>query len=269
MDLQEPAPVPRADPVVRRTPRRVCAALGVSRSRSADGPTCAVRHTREVGAPETDGPRRRGRPPATKSSETREAILQGARVLFGERGYGAVTNKDLAAAAGVTTGALYHYVESKLDLYLEVHRDLQLQIYRRFQHAVSARDSFIGKLEGVLEAAHEMNREDRSMAKFVGAVRVDTRRYPEIRGRLGAANAERERFFMDIVEAGIATGEVRREDAALLQEFIRLILVGLTDGSSESLEQQRRAIDSVMAVVRGSLVRPARGLPASTPSDLA
>ncbi len=62
---------------------------------------------------------------ATKSSETREAILRGARELFGERGYGAVTNKDLAAAAGVTTGALYHYVESKLDLYLEVHRDLQ------------------------------------------------------------------------------------------------------------------------------------------------
>ncbi len=39
-------------------------------------------------------------PPDTKSSETREAILSGARNLFGERGYGSVTNKDLAAAAG-------------------------------------------------------------------------------------------------------------------------------------------------------------------------
>ncbi len=42
----------------------------------------------------------------------------------------------------------------------------------------------------------------------------------------------------------------------LLQEFIRLVLVGLTDGSSQSLQQQRRAIDSVMAVVRGELVQP-------------
>ena len=99
---------------------------------------------------DTEAPRRRGRPPDTKSSETREAILSGARKLFGERGYGAVTNKDLAAAAGVTTGALYHYVESKLDLYLEVHRDMQTKIYGRFQLAESSQDTFIGKLEAVL-----------------------------------------------------------------------------------------------------------------------
>jgi AcrR family transcriptional regulator len=210
-----------------------------------------------VGAPDTASPRRRGRPPHTKSSETREAILRGARELFGERGYGAVTNKDLAAAAGVTTGALYHYVESKLDLYLEVHREMQAQIYRRFQLADSSHDSFIGKLEAVLEAAHDMNREDPSLAKFVGAVRIDTRRHPEIRDALGDANAAREQFFMNIVGAGIATGEVRSDDADLLQEFIRLVLVGLTDGSSQSLQQQRRAIDSVMAVVRGDLVSAA------------
>lgn len=209
-----------------------------------------------MAASDTETPRRRGRPPDTKSSETREAILSGARKLFGERGYGAVTNKDLAAAAGVTTGALYHYVESKLDLYLEVHRDMQTKIYGRFQLAESSQDTFIGKLEAVLDAAHDMNREDPSLTKFVGAVRADTRRYPEVREPLGDANNARERFFTDIVEAGISSGEVRREDAALLQEFIRIILVGLTDGSSESLEQHRRAIDSIMAVMRGELVRP-------------
>ena len=181
--------------------------------------------------------------------------MRGARELFGERGYGAVTNKDLAAAAGVTTGALYHYVESKLDLYLEVHRDMQVQIYSRFQSADASHHTFIGKMEAVLEAAHDMNRDDPSLAKFVGAVRADTRRYPEISARLGGADAARERFFMDIVEAGIETGEVRREDFELVQAFIRIVLVGLTDGSSSSLQQQRRAIDSVMAVVRGTLVR--------------
>ncbi|WP_040493576.1 TetR/AcrR family transcriptional regulator [Ilumatobacter nonamiensis] len=202
-------------------------------------------------------PRRRGRPPDTKSSETREAILGGARQLFGQRGYGAVTNKDLAAAAGVTTGALYHYVDSKLDLYLQVHRDMQLKIYRRFQLADSSQDTFISKLEAVLEASHELNRDDPSLAKFVGAVRADTRRHPEIGEALGDANAEREEFFMRIVSAGIASGEVRPEDSDLVREFVRLILVGLTDGSSETLEQQRRAIDSVMAMVRGTLIRPA------------
>ncbi len=75
----------------------------------------------------------------------------------------------------MTTGALYHYVESKLDLYIEVHRDMQGRIYGRFQEAELSQETFIGKLEAVLNAAHDMNREDPSLTKFVGAV---ARRHP-------------------------------------------------------------------------------------------
>ncbi|MFT6812823.1 MAG: AcrR family transcriptional regulator, partial [Ilumatobacter sp.] len=108
--------------------------------------------------------RRRGRPPATDSADTKRAILDSARRLFAERGYGAVTNKDVATAAGITTGALYHYVESKLDLYLEVDRDMQRTIYTRFQDAVGSSDNFLGKLTAVLEASHRMGVEDPSLA---------------------------------------------------------------------------------------------------------
>lgn len=202
------------------------------------------------------GARRRGRPPATDSADTREAILDGARTLFGERGYGPVTNKDLAAAAGITTGALYHYVESKLDLYLSVHHDMQERIYDRFQEAEASESTFIGKLEAVLAAAGAMNEEDPTLAKFVGVVRADIRRHPEIAKHLRVGAAARERFFLSIVECGIETGEIAPEDRALVQEFIRVILVGLTEGTSDSIERQRRAIESIMAVVRGSLIKP-------------
>ncbi|WP_420451251.1 TetR/AcrR family transcriptional regulator [Ilumatobacter sp.] len=206
--------------------------------------------------PDAPAPRRRGRPPHTKSSETREAILDGARQLFGERGYAAVTNKDLAAAAGITTGALYHYVESKLDLYLLVHSDMQQRIYRRFQVAEASQSTFLAKLQAVLDATHEMNERDPSLARFVGVVRSDLRRHPEVRERLERADAAREQFFVDIVECGVATGEVDPDDVGLLEEFIRLVLVGLTEGTSESAQRQRRAIDSVMALMRGTLVDP-------------
>ena len=86
-----------------------------------------------IDVPQPSSSRRRGRPPATNSADTRQAILKAARALFAERGYGAVTNKDVASVAGITTGALYHYVESKLDLYAEVDRDMQRTIYRRFR----------------------------------------------------------------------------------------------------------------------------------------
>ncbi len=204
-------------------------------------------------------PRRRGRPPATDSAATRTAILDGARLLFGERGYGAATNKDLAAAAGVTTGALYHYVESKLDLYVVVHTDMQRRIYQRFQRAEASERTFLGKLSAVLDAAQQINIEDPSLAKFVGVVRADVRRYPEVAERLAAEDAAREGFFLDLVEVGVSTGEVRRADVPAVREFVRVILVGLIEGTSDAPDRQRRAIDSIMGVLRGDLVTPVEG----------
>lgn len=223
---------------------------------SAESGGRAGRHTDCVANASETGPRRRGRPPATKSSETREAILDGARQLFGERGYGAVTNKDLAATAGITTGALYHYVESKLDLYVAVHADMERQIYSRFQRAEASEHTFLGKLEAVLEAAHQMNEEDPTLARFVGMVRADIRSHPEMRELLGRASNQRERFFLNMVDCGVETGEITVANCKLVEEFIRLILIGLTEGTSDSLERQRRAIDSIMALMRGALVTP-------------
>lgn len=200
------------------------------------------------------GARKRGRPPATDSADTRRAILDSARRLFAERGYGAVTNKDVAAAAGITTGALYHYVESKLELYVAVHRDMQRQIYGRFIEAVEASDTFIGQLEGVLEAAHELNGEDHTLALFVGAVRTDMRRFPEIADRLANSVLQRDEFFVSIVDVGVASGEVRPQNRDLAVEFIRIILIGLTEGVSDSTAQHRLAIDALHAVLRGDLI---------------
>ncbi|MFK8025726.1 MAG: TetR/AcrR family transcriptional regulator [Ilumatobacter sp.] len=207
-----------------------------------------------MGTDDATPPKRRGRPPASKSEDTLVAILDGGRRLFSERGYAAVTNKDLAAAAGVTTGALYHYVESKLDLYLAVHRDTQVRIYRRFLEAENAGGTFIGKLQGVLDAANDMNEEDPTFARFIGMVRTDLRRHPEVRDKLASADAAREDFFVGLVETGVTTGEVRREDADVMRDVIRVILVGLTEGSMRSPERQRRSVEGVMALMRGDLV---------------
>ena len=119
-------------------------------------------------AHEAPQPKRLGRPPATKSADTRRAILDAARDLFGQRGYASVTNRELAAAAGVTTSALYHYADSKLDLYLQVEQDMQERVYARFQDAEASPVTFVGKFQAVLDTAHELNIEDPSLARFVG-----------------------------------------------------------------------------------------------------
>jgi AcrR family transcriptional regulator len=199
--------------------------------------------------------KRRGRPPATDSAETWLTILACGRQLFAERGYSAVTNKEIAAAAGITTGALYHYVESKLDLYAAVHRDVQSLMYHRFEAAVAqAAKTFVGTFEAILEASYQLNLEDRSYAMFIGTVNIDMRRFPDIADRLARHVARTDRYFLDMIDVGISTGEIRVEDRALAAEFLRIVLTGLTDAGSWSAN--RRSIDALDALMHGRLIRP-------------
>lgn len=51
-----------------------------------------------------------------KAEETRERIVDAALKLFREQGFDATTMRDVAAAAGVATGAAYYYFRSKEEL---------------------------------------------------------------------------------------------------------------------------------------------------------
>lgn len=62
-----------------------------------------------------------------RGQETRERILSEALRLFGERGYTNVSVEEIAEAAGVTKGAVYHWFADKDDL----GRELQHDVYQR------------------------------------------------------------------------------------------------------------------------------------------
>src|SRR3954469_850017 len=51
-----------------------------------------------------------------KAEETRERILDAALGLFREKGFDQTTMRDIAAEAGVATGAAYYYFRSKEEL---------------------------------------------------------------------------------------------------------------------------------------------------------
>lgn len=62
---------------------------------------------------------------AERSETTRGALLQSARTLFTDPGYAAVNREEIAAAAGVTRGALYHHFASKEALFRAVVEQLE------------------------------------------------------------------------------------------------------------------------------------------------
>ncbi len=199
-------------------------------------------------------PKRLGRPPATDSADTRRRILDIARTSFAAGGYDSSTNRDLAAEIGLTAGALYHYFGSKLDLYVAVHDDLQQRIYGQFNAATDSAVGFLAKFEAVLDMAHRLNRQDPSLAAFLGVVRSDMRRHPDIREKLGEHSDRRDEFFVRLVDAGVANGEISKKNRSFVVEFVAMILIGLTDGVSDDPQRHERAVKSIKMALRGELV---------------
>jgi AcrR family transcriptional regulator len=86
-----------------------------SRSPIVDPPPSSVRTT--VTSPSTP-----------KGRRTREALLDAARVVFGQSGFVAARMTDVAYTAGLSLGALYRYFGSKEDLFealvADIHEEL-------------------------------------------------------------------------------------------------------------------------------------------------
>lgn len=203
---------------------------------------------------------RLGRPPATSSAETRGRIIDVARRCFAELGYEATTNQAVASEAGITTGAIYHYFDSKIEIYKAVLDEVQDRVYKRFGTAERSADTFVGKIEAVLETAHDLNNDDPSLARFLGASRIDRRRVPELASELGRGDARRSEFFENIVDCGISTGEIAPGDRAAVLSYIHAFTIGLTDGLSHDQQDHRKALDGFKLVLEGGIgsAEPAR-----------
>jgi|SRR5215472_910157 len=63
-----------------------------------------------------------GRIAGVTATETRERLLRAAAEVFGERGYDGTRVADIAAAAGVSNGAMYAHFASKADLLVDALR---------------------------------------------------------------------------------------------------------------------------------------------------
>src|SRR5581483_3965600 len=76
---------------------------------------------------------------AERSATTQQALITAARRLWGERGYAEVGTPEIAEAAGVTRGAMYHQYSDKAALFRAVIEAMDVEILERLQASVAAK----------------------------------------------------------------------------------------------------------------------------------
>ena len=80
----------------------------------------------------------KGRTQEQRSTATRQALVAAARRLWAERGYAEVGTPEIAAAAGVTRGAMYHQFADKAALFLAVMEAVEQDVVNRLAAGVAA-----------------------------------------------------------------------------------------------------------------------------------
>jgi AcrR family transcriptional regulator len=72
-----------------------------------------------------------------RSAATRDALISAARKLWGLRGYAEVGTPEIATAAGVTRGAMYHQFADKAALFSEVVEAVEQDVMGRMATVVA------------------------------------------------------------------------------------------------------------------------------------
>ena len=203
-----------------------------------------------------------GRPPASVSAETRSRILMAARDCFARLGYSRTTNKDIAAAAGITTGAIYHYYDSKQDLFVAVTDEVTELVFSEFERVVADEATFLGQLRALLDAASRLHEHDRTLARFSAICPIEVQRHPELAASVGPDVFTRgPRFFTKLVTEARDRGELAPDinvrDAAnmLVSVTIGLAFLGLL---TDSVPAHRGAVVAVERLFEHGLAGPER-----------
>jgi AcrR family transcriptional regulator len=89
--------------------------------------------------------------PTAKSDETRARILMAAIDLFRRQGFDETTIREIAAEAGVATGAAYYYFDSKDAIVLAFYDQAQKEMEPQLEQALHAGKDLKARLAALLE----------------------------------------------------------------------------------------------------------------------
>lgn len=155
--------------------------------------------------------------PQTRRSE----LLAIAAELFAGKGFRNTTVRDIADAAGILSGSLYHHFDSKESIVDELLRTFQDELFAGYDAVLASADDSRTKIERAVRLSFEaIDRHPHEVAIYQNEAGYlgGFDRF----GYLAERNAQSREVWVRLLEEGVATGALRRGlDIELSYRFIR------------------------------------------------
>ncbi len=181
-----------------------------------------------------------------KSAATITSILDAAQRLFLQKNYADVTMGEIAQAARVTKGALYHHFASKEALYLAMmHADLQ-EKQALFRSAIASDGTCRERLRRLTMAFLELPPEKRETMNLVRRD-VNVFKGPARENLVRTYQAALPEQIEAIIRDGVRAGELAPADPRLLAwEYVAMVEVVLSRYAREGLGTHERMAEFVL-----------------------
>lgn len=172
----------------------------------------------------TDHEIRTARPRAgagNSSSARRAELLAIAAQLFAERGYAQTTVRDIADAAGILSGSLYHHFDSKEAMLFEIMQEFMNGLHAKFQGIVDqdlppgqTLDALVRGAFATIDAVPHPVALYQSEASLLA-------RLPDFEF-VARTGRKIERIWIQVLVSGRESGEFRADlESAIIHRFIR------------------------------------------------
>lgn len=182
---------------------------------------------------------------------TRENLLSAALEVFSQFGYSAARLEDIAEAAGVTRGAIYHHFGSKEELYIALVTERSAEVNRLAEAILTQGGSPIEIIRRLLldlmQYAAE-NEEYRALLELATSKVELTEGLESLQQDTIAGRRQLAAYLQDLLSQGIQAGEVRANlevgpAAWALVGFMNGVgLMWIQDPTAFSLGKQREAL---------------------------
>jgi AcrR family transcriptional regulator len=151
----------------------------------------------------------------------RAELLALARRLFAERGYKPTTVRDIAEAAGILSGSLYHHFDSKESMVDEILHEFLDDLFGDYREIVAEHRPPRETLTAIVVASYEAIHKHRDAVAIYQVEAKYLAQFPRF-GYIDELNAEFRAMWTAILEQGVASEVFRPDlDVELTYRFVR------------------------------------------------